>query len=186
MTALEDSNPLPRLYFRWLYDLVVPVLDIEGTCSYWTVCTAMHNIVFRDLVEHDSNRIAEGAELRNAFLDSQPRAFPHDRNDVLLPDATIFEVLVALARRANFMVEMTDEKWFQIFLKNLGLDLYSDSYCMTHGTGHIFRVLRRFNNRTYRPNGKGGLFPLKNPGENQREVELWYQMGAWINEHHFV
>jgi hypothetical protein len=183
MTVQEEANPLQGQYFRYLYDLVVPVLQVDGLSSYGTVCTAMHNLIFKDKVPHDSNRIAEAADLRNAFLDTNPRSGTRDWNDVLARDASIFEVLVELARRANFMIELDDMKWFQIFLKNLGLDRYCDWYCLSHGTGHIFRVLRRFNERTYKPDGSGGLFPLKNPGGDQREIELWYQLGAWVNEH---
>ena len=183
MTAQEDANPLHDQYFRWLYDRVIPILQSDSLSSYGVVCTAMHNIIFQARVPHDDNRIAAVTELRDAFLATDPYIFPHDRNDVLLRDASIFEVLVMLATQANFMIDLDDFKWFQIFLKNLGLDLYCDAYCLDHGTGHIFRVLRRFNTRTYRPNGQGGLFPLKNPGGDQRKTELWYQLGAWVNEH---
>jgi hypothetical protein len=186
MTVQEEANPLHNQYFRYLYNLVVPNLEADGISSYGVVCTAMHNVIFKDKVPHDSNRIAMAAELRNEFLATDPHIFPHDRNDVLLRDASIFEVLVALAKDANLMIEMDAQKWFQIFLKNLRLDLYSDFYCLTHGIGHIFRVLRRFNERTYRENGSGGLFPLKFPGGDQRETELWYQLGAWVNEHNSV
>jgi hypothetical protein len=31
-------------------------------------------------------------------------------------------------------------------------------------------------------NGTGGLFPLKMPKVNQRRVEIWYQMSAFIEE----
>jgi hypothetical protein len=30
--------------------------------------------------------------------------------------------------------------------------------------------------------GSGGLFPLKNPQQNQRTTEIWYQMNAWLME----
>jgi hypothetical protein len=36
--------------------------------------------------------------------------------------------------------------------------------------------------RTYEPNGVGGFFPLENPNEDQREVELWYQMSAYVDD----
>lgn len=178
-----DDEPLESLYFRWLYDQVVPVLDIEGVSSYWRVCSIMHSMIFKDLVEYDSNRIAEVTTLRDEFLMTLKRPTPHDRNDILFPDATIFEVLVMLAKRANLMVEMDLMKWFQLFLRNLRLDRFHDCYCMTGRTGGINRTLTRFNNRTYRPNGNdGGLFPLAHPTRDQRRVELWYQMGAFMNE----
>ena len=48
----------------------------------------------------------------------------------LAPDASIFEVLVALANRAGFQSTMPDHVWFMIFLKNLGLQHFEDSvYC---------------------------------------------------------
>lgn len=182
MSTQEESNPLPGLYFKWLYDQVVPTRELNGLSSYWKVCTIMHSVVFLDLVEHDSNRIADGANLRNEFL-AQSGGQILDKNDVMFPDATIFEVLVALAIRANLMIEMDVMKWFQLFLSNLRLDRYNDWYCMMHHIGGITRNLNRFNKRIYRPDGSaGGLFPLARPTKDQREVELWYQMGAYMNE----
>ena len=43
-----------------------------------------------------------------------------------------------------------------------------------------------FINRQYEANGEGGLFPLKGVCEDQREVEIWYQMNAYLYEHHGV
>jgi hypothetical protein len=36
--------------------------------------------------------------------------------------------------------------------------------------------------RGYDENGNGGLFPLKNPKEDQRKVEVWMQLNAYIIE----
>jgi hypothetical protein len=38
--------------------------------------------------------------------------------------------------------------------------------------------------RTYLPNGQGGFFPLIDFEEDQTQVELWYQMSAFIREMH--
>jgi hypothetical protein len=182
MSAQTEASSLQSLYFRWLYDQVVEVNDPNGLSSYWQVCARMMDYSFRDLVEHDSNRMAEGSELRKEYI----RWFanePLDEAELLFPDVTIFEVLVALARRANLMIEMNVFKWFQLFLRNLGLDRYNDWYCATHFTRNIDRILDRFNSRTYKPNGHhGGLFPLAHPIRDQREVELWYQMAAFMTE----
>jgi hypothetical protein len=43
-------------------------------------------------------------------------------------------------------------------------------------------ILERVKNRDYETDGHGGLFPLRNPPEDQRQVELWYQMGHWMAE----
>ena len=183
MSVQQEKPELTRAYFKWMYDQVVAYDNPQGMNSYWTVCAKMMDLTFLDLVEHDSNRIAEAANLRTEFLDTCVHPLPHDVADFLFPDATIFEVLVMLARRANLMIEMDVQKWFQLFLRNLGLDRYSDWYCNGHLTGNIGRILNRFNSRTYDANGhKGGLFPLAHPTRDQREVELWYQMGAYMTE----
>jgi hypothetical protein len=36
--------------------------------------------------------------------------------------------------------------------------------------------------RTYRPNGQGGFFPLKNPQEDQTKIEIWYQLNEYVME----
>jgi len=183
MSVQEEEKPLPSKYFKWLYDQVVPVDEVDGMSSYWLVCVRMHELPFKALVPHDDNRIAEGAELRAEFMDTTGLEIL-DWVVLMFPDATVFEVLVALAKRANLMIEMTEQKWFQIFLQNLKLDLYSDWYCAHHSTGRINRILGHFNDRTYRYSGHGGgLFPLTKPPADQRQVELWYQMGAFMTEH---
>jgi hypothetical protein len=36
--------------------------------------------------------------------------------------------------------------------------------------------------RYYQPNGHGGFFPLENPQDDQRHVELWYQLNEYVME----
>ena len=38
--------------------------------------------------------------------------------------------------------------------------------------------------RRYLEDGDGGLFPLKCPRKDQRRVEIWYQMSAWVIENY--
>jgi hypothetical protein len=40
----------------------------------------------------------------------------------------------------------------------------------------------RLNRRLYTTSGYGGLFPLEEPKEDQRKVEIWYQMMAYLGE----
>jgi hypothetical protein len=41
-------------------------------------------------------------------------------------------------------------------------------------------ILTRLIERTYKPNGEGGFFPLPQTDEDQTKVEIWYQMSAYI------
>jgi hypothetical protein len=47
-----------------------------------------------------------------------------------------------------------------------------------------YKKLAVLNKREYFPSGKGGLFPLENPREDQTKVEIWYQMHAYVMENY--
>jgi hypothetical protein len=49
---------------------------------------------------------------------------------------------------------------------------------------NVNQILTNLVERTYQKNGKGGLFPLKQPAKDQRRVEIWYQMAAYLNENY--
>lgn len=160
-------------YFDWLYD------QIQGG-SYVLLTQVMHETTFRVLVSHDENRVGDVGELRQNFM-SMTRIEPLDESDLMLPDATMFEVLVCLARRAEYQTNLPMQVWFGMFIENLGLRNYTDDRFAQHRRQAV-QILQRFNNRLYRPNGQGGLFPLRNPRGDQRLVELWYQMGFYLTE----
>jgi hypothetical protein len=46
---------------------------------------------------------------------------------------------------------------------------------------YVTEVIDRFINRKYEPNGKGGLFTIRNVKEDLRDVEIWYQMCWYLN-----
>ena len=35
---------------------------------------------------------------------------------------------------------------------------------------------------SYAPDGKGGLFTIRNPRFDMRSMEIWYQMNCYLNE----
>ena len=177
MTELRER------YFQWLYDQVCDIHDLNSPYSYTIVCDIMHQYLFRTDIPHDDNRAADGVGLRNDFMFTE-RRIPHPRELARLmgPEASIFEVLVALAKRCNYQIEYSERTWFNIFITNLGLDQYNDWYFKPQHQWRVKRIIEKFNNRTYLRNGRGGLFPLKKPDEDQREIELWYQWAAWATE----
>lgn len=180
---MTEESPMFRQYFHWLYDRVCAERDIESDNSYTLVADVMHRNKFQVIVPLDENRVADAAELRNGFVRTRIRE-PLDASSIIYPDATIFEVLVALALKAQIMVEIPMREWFAIFLENLDLRQFDDRFCLGGYPPIIGKRLKKFNERKYRPNGQGGLFPLKRPLQDQRTVELWYQMGAYMNENH--
>jgi hypothetical protein len=179
---VRTTEPPATLYFRWLYHHAFEVYDIESPLSYTFVCDQMHQITFQATVPHDDNRRLDGLEFRQSFVRLNPQRLYAERTGE--PDATLLEVFVALASRASYMdgQALSEREWFWIFVQNLGLNDFHDEACLTRTTGRVRRNLVRFNERRYHRNGRGGLFPLANASEDQRKVELWYQMAAYINE----
>jgi hypothetical protein len=171
-------------YFNWLYDQVFRVRDEESPISYVMVCTQMHAIHFNDSVPNDDNRTRDAEQLRYEFISTFRGVEVQDFADLhSLGKSTIFEVLIGLARRCDYIVEIGPAQWFRIFLENLGLMKYSDANFVPRDSLRIDRILRTFNDRTYSPSGRGGLFPLsQNNGNDQRHSELWFQMSAYMTE----
>jgi hypothetical protein len=65
-------------------------------------------------------------------------------------------------------------------MENLDLERYNDNTPFSDAA--IDELLDRVIWRTYRRNGAGGLFPLKRTREDQRQVEIWYQLCAYLLE----
>ena len=173
---------LPLQYTRWLYERVCNVRDFDSPQSYVQLCDEMQDIYFKVLVSRDDNRENDGRDLRDEFFDYiRDRAL--NRDEERAHEVTLLEIFVALAARARLLTGMEEADWFGIFLQNLGIDGCNDRSFNTVTRLKARRALRQFNDRTYRANGKGGLFPLTMPMTDQRDVELWYQLGAYIREH---
>ena len=176
-------NQLAKDYFDWLYNRVFGLRSDNTRNNYTVLCDAMHRFPFKNLIPHDSNRVADGTALRDEFLKQYRRRWNElDKLDMIMPDATIFEVLVALADRADFAYDRGPEFWFDVFISNLKLKEFNDMGFLARDAAKVERKLRRFNDRRYEPDGTGGIFPLRDPVADQRKIELWYQMGAYVTE----
>ena len=87
-------------------------------------------------------------------------------------------MMVALADRMvyNCSDSIDRSEAFLIMFKNLfsGID--------ENDVEKLLERVKKFLNREYDKDGTFGLFPLKNPKKDQRKVEIWYQMMAYIIE----
>ena len=178
---MTDNPSLDQRYFEWLYQKVAPLNDRNPARTYFHLCEHLYRTEFQIVVPNDDNRAEDARELRWEFLGF------HNLSDELKNwawmDASIFEVLIALGDRTAFEADGAPSDWFWHILDNLGLMIYTDQeYRGSHAHMHVQKVLDRVNERTYSPTGFGGMFPLKNAREDQRHVELWYQMSAYLLE----
>lgn len=175
---LRTSDRIERRYFLWLCD-VVYVSRTKYDVGNMNLCSWLHTKQFTGGIPNDDNRAEDGKKLRGEFLEqSLVRELPSDK------PCSVLEMLVALALRMDYIVSRAPDdhlvgKYFWEFIDNLGLDISN-----THSDIENTEILRTFLGREYSYNGSGGLFPLRNPKKDQRKVEIWYQMMAYIEENY--
>ena len=101
---------------------------------------------------------------------------------------TMLELLVAIARRMSFLMcgnssNHRTNYYFMVLLRNLKIEKCTDeNWYAINGEFFCEDAVWRVVDRQYDRNGNGGLFPLRHPMEDQRSVEIWYQMHAWLGE----
>lgn len=177
-------------YFNWLYKKIGPITDRNPSHSHFMLAEQLHQKTFKWSVPNDDNRVVEGMLLRDEFEGQFGRDIERYRFQHIVGTCSVFEMLIALTARVEFEANGFDigfsfGDWFWILMDNLGLKHFTDErYLNDEGSSRkVNAILNKLIGRTYRPNGVGGLFPLRHPDEDQRDVELWYQMSAYLQEH---
>ena len=172
-------------YFQWLCEQV----HIDSSAvPFWLLAGAMHATEFSWArnIPMDENRAMDGIALREEY-----RRDTYRTDTVYLDElhCSVLEMLVALARRIDFELSDPDDvtdhssSYFWEMMSNLGLMSYSDdTYVDYDGQMNVSAILNEWLNRGYSENGEGGLFPLYTPIRDQRTVEIWYQMSAYLRE----
>lgn len=171
------NEPLEELYFNWLCDHVLRVGVSTPSLTYDKLFRLLHNTEYVWSVLGDDNRAGDGVELRAHFL--LHHRVTSDKNWLNL-GCSLFEMLIAFSGRAEFVTEMSAEQWFWHILTNLKLEQYNDSHFLS--VSRVEDVLHRLIWRQYEYDGAGGMFPLREPAQDQRTVEIWYQFFAYLDE----
>lgn len=176
-TRLNDRNKINSEYFKTLSDLV---LCDHGDFTYDLLIKELYVKNFYAIIERDKNRIYDGLNLREKYMG--------DDADYIEGECSVLEMMIALAQRIDnimFDPDMGDgtARWFWEMIENLGLENFPDEDFSTKAVDHIIDT---FVDRKYDANGHGGLFPLEYPDSriDQRDIEIWYQMQAYLNENY--
>lgn len=164
-------------YLQYLIDLV------DGEEDYSNLLRQLFSIEFYAIVPNDDNRIADGLNLREIFFDEEGLKQPPE-SFLDLP-CSMLEMMIGVSFRLEYdsvdsYWERPMEEWFWVLIDNLELGDYSDYG--PYDEEAVANICDIFLRRGYRRNGKGGLFPLKYAKKDQRLVEIWYQMSAYILE----
>ena len=178
------SSSLDEGYFQWLYSQFANPNARTPRRSHWSLAKLLYSIPFRWSIRNDDNREADGQELRFEYLDV---AGETDYDFVWMSmECSILEMLIALSRRASDDTDMKPSEWFWIFLDNLDISGWNDYRYDEEAKDEIEHIVNRLISRTYDSDGRGGLFPLRHPQMDQRRVELWYQLSAYLLEQETV
>lgn len=147
-------DELINRYFDWMYQLVV---DDRYSKSYRKLFVRLHDTEFTYMIPMDGNRAEDGIDLRYRFGHEQHYS-----------DAMVASFL---DDRPCSVLEM--------MIASLGLGSMHDG---RFDRDYVDEVLSRFLNRDYARNGEGGLFTVRQSGQDMRSVEIWYQMSRYLKE----
>lgn len=174
------SAPLDERYLNWLYSQVASVKTRHKHRTFWSLFRQLNDTIFVAIVPHDENRIADARDLRYEFLaDAED-----EQGDLewMRKPCSMLELLQILSRALAFEMDDRAEIWFWHLLEVLDLERFNDREYDTAAQEEIATTLDRVIWRNYERNGHGGLFPLRNADRDQRKVELWYQLNAYLLE----
>ena len=180
---MEANGTIDDLYFEWLYGQIAAVTNRNPARSYWSLARQMYSTPFAWFIPNDDNRAEDGKELRYEFHDQTNT--PVTQEWMELP-CSMLEMMIALARRASFETGLEPLWWFWKLMDNIELKNYTDITYNVAVTQVVDETLARINQRTYRKNGRGGLFPLSHTQKDQTQVELWYQMASYLMDEQYV
>lgn len=174
------SEFLDEQYLNWLYSQVGSVKSRNKARNHWNLLRQMYRTEFIWLIPNDDNRVADGKDLRYEFL--AECGVDEVDPDWLDLGCSFLEMLIGLSRRLSFETEGEPRIWFWHLIETLDLEQYNDAYYDKMAERKIDAAMNNVIWRTYSPSGKGGLFPLNHPDRDQREVEIWYQLSAYLME----
>lgn len=170
-------------YFEWMLNLACGDLYAKQI-SFKKLLTHLHTTEFKYIIPRDRNRAEDGICLRRRYILDNGLEYMYDQViDALYGPCSILEMMVALALRCE--EDYADDpgvgdrsrQWFWSMIRSLGLSGMTD---MNYDFSYVEMVLDRFVKRQYEPDGRGGLFTIKNCRYDLREWEIWYQLGWYL------
>lgn len=163
------------LYFEWLCN---KVCDADEFFVYEDLLMCLYTIPFEvsPLAPMDENRINDCYALRDQFFLWNPEI---DENTDL-GEVSVLEVIIELCERMLYILD-----GYLLDTNVLFLELMNNLDILYLRSVDVIRLkVEQFMTRQYDSNGYGGLFPLQRATKNQRYVELWYQMQAYLDENY--
>ena len=179
-----DRDKIINDYFNWLSNIVCRN-RFSKDISYRKLLMYLHNTHYRWTISKDKNRASDGIELRRRFAYEVDEKHSDEIIRCLEGRCSVLEMLVALAIRCeetimdNPAVGDRTGQWFWGMITNLGLGSMTD---YNYNREYVEDVVARFIDNDYEPNGRGGLFTIKNCDCDLRDVEIWKQLCWYLDD----
>lgn len=139
----------------------------------------------------DETRCEDIVYARHSYIDCvSDEIFDDEIEDILGREPSVFELLATLSVKiedkvmSNPIYGDRTSKWFWTMIENLDISVEN---CLlpdekTLDVQYIADVCRRWLDRQYTKNGDGSPFPLRNPPEDCREIDMWRLAMYYFNE----
>lgn len=181
-----NQDELRHLYFEWMCRLVCDdQYSNSRRSSYRHLLQFLHETLFRyDFKpEMDENRAMDGMDLRYKFGYENDIPYPIIAAELDTTPCSFLEMLIALAFRCEDIMDEQAQgdrvgEWFWTMLNSLGLAKMNDA-CFDQREAN--RIIDDFSNGNYAPDGRGGLFTIKNCPEDLRLKEILWQMYRYLD-----
>ena len=165
-----------QAYFDWMCGKIG---DELSNSDFIELLSYLHNTEFTYIIPRDANRAEDGLALRYRF------AYETGLPEIyLVGPCSVLEMMVALVIRCEETI-MDDPlvgdrtgQWFWGMIVNLGLGHMDNT---RFDIRYVGEVIERFLNRDYAPDGRGGLFTIRNCRDDLRDVEIWYQLTWYLD-----
>ena len=172
-----NQREVENEYFEWMYKLISGDRFADGI-SYKKLMQYLYDTPFRWSIRNDVNRAEDGIDLRRRF--SIECGFDSGYlSSYLESPCSVLEMLIALAIRCEETI-MDDPafgnrtgQWFWKMITNLKLGGMTDA---RYDHNYVEERINIFLDRTYEPDGTGGLFVIPNCEDDLRNVEIWIQL----------
>lgn len=184
---MKDGRPvnaqrIQHEYFDWMYRRVMSWSEKR---TYYRLMSYLNSREFTYIKPMDSNRYADGIDLRYRFgddvgysADDISQAFDHR-------PCSVFEMMVALAIRCEEQIMFNPDygdrtsHWFWVMIENLALENEDDDNCDEWYVGNMVDI---FLSNDIDPDGTGGLFRIESTQHDMRYADIWYQMNWYLSE----
>lgn len=170
-------------YFEWMFELVCAGRYARAI-SYRRLMEYLHSIEFTYIIPNDANRAEDGIDLRRRFV------YERDLDDYIFnPKVTlgeycsVLEMMIALSIKIETFMDdprigNRTGQWFWKMITNLGLGSMNDNKFDKNTAKDIIET---FLDREYEPDGRGGLFMIRDCEYDLRDVEIWIQLNWYLN-----